>query len=978
MLSMSAIKASPTVAANYYVKGDYYAKGDDEPSAWTGSGAAALGLEGGVEAGAFKAILEGTLPSGHRAGWDKSNMEHRPGWDLTFNAPKSLSILATLGDDKRLVDAHMAAVEEALKFVETYAHVRERNGDGTITHKATGNIVAAQFTEFFSRALDPHLHTHCPVANMTYDEDRGAWYALESHPLFKMKMAAGQVYRSALALMVKDLGYEIESAADTGLFEIKGIPEALTSAFSSRREEIEEYAKEHGWSSAAEYAIATLLTRPDKAVTDHETVLEDLDERAGAHMQDIYKLIDRSLVRSKDDSFKEPTDPHAVIDAARHGLYHLSNREAVFEHGHVLLEALKVSVGFASLEHIETALKDGNGNEAYHTTEHQTGGKQLYHGRTIERSIGWELSLADKLLEHRDVVRPLASPQSIERAQQRHSLTQEQAHAADYVLRTRDRIVSVVGVAGAGKSHLVKSIKAATPSRDHLAIAPTSTAAIDLGRDVAIKSQTLTGFLQTGGHHVTRNSVLFVDEASMTNTRQASRLMDIAKHKKARIVLIGDTKQAEAIEQGKPFSMLVKQGLRGPFILKSFRQKNASMRELVDTLRRGDVASTLNKLGERLVAHDSEALPAKVAEEWINHKRRDSVQIAALDNASRIALNAEIRNRLQREGVVKSDDAKFNILSSKALTPHQLRYADYYKRGNVLVFHVGNKALGIKRDSQWTVTKTKGDFVSLRAKASDATLTLNVKQGRKDGMTLYEEQDRKLAAGDKIQWRQNMSQDDMIKNGHTGTIEKIKGNRAAIAFDHGIKRNIDLEKHPFWDHGYALTVYKQQGKTTPVNWVIANTRKAGEITQTALYVALTRAQRSVKVFTEDKDKFERAVRLNPGGKTSAVEGRGHEVNRHAPVAKHLPSTIELLADKLSDRLRSGILNFLDWQDERAREKERSGGRDPRIVETIKHHTSDTAKSREISEKNAAETASKEAAKIAARDTARASDREASR
>lgn len=976
MLSMSAIKASPTVATNYYVKGDYYTKGEDEPSAWTGNGAAALGLEGGVDAGTFKAVLEGNLPAGHKAGWEKSNSEHRPGWDLTFNAPKSVSILATLGDDKRLVDAHMAAVKEALEFVETYAHVRERREDSTIIHKATGNIVAAQFTEFFSRALDPHLHTHCPVANMTYDKERGAWYALESHPLFKMKMAAGQVYRSALALTVKDLGYEIESAADTGLFEIKGIPSTLTSVFSSRREEIEAYAEENGWTSATEYALATLLTRPDKKVTNHEKVLEDLDERAGNHMQDIYKMVDRSLDKAVQEKEKEPNNHSAIIDAARHGLYHLSSREAVFEHGHVLLEALKVSVGVAVREDIEQALKAGHGNENYHRTSHQTGGKQLYHGRTIDRSIGWELNLADKLVEHRNVARPLASPDTISRILESHSLTNEQARAADYVLRTRDRIVSVVGVAGAGKSHLVKSIKAATPSRNHLAIAPTSTAAIDLGRDVGVKVQTLTGFLQTGGHHVSRNSILFVDEASMTNTRQASRLMDIAKVQKARIILIGDTKQAEAIEQGKPFAMLVKQGLRGPFIMKSFRQKNASMHELVDSLRKGDVSATLRKLGRRLVSHDADELPAKVAEEWIKHKRRDSIQIAALDNSSRIALNGEIRKRLQSEGAIKSADTQFKILSSKALTPHQLRYADYYKKGNVLVFHVGNKALGIKRDSHWFVAKTNGDFVSLKAKGSDATLELNVKKGRKDGITLYEEQDRKLAVGDKIQWRQNLKHEDAVKNGHTGTIEKLRGSRAVIAFDHGIKRSIDLKKHPFWDHGYALTVYKQQGKTTPVNWVIANTKKAGEITQTALYVALTRAQRSVKVFTEDKDQFERAIKFNPGGKTSALEGRGLDINLHDPVSKNLPSTVELIADRLPDRLRSGILNILDWHDERVRA--RMNGRDPRVEEAFKLHKSTRSQAHDQSEKNARNEAGKEAARIAKHEVERSSDREAGR
>ena len=964
MLSMSPIKASPTVASRYYVKGDYYTKGEDEPSAWAGSGAAALGLEGQVDANDFKAILEGNLPSGHRAGWREAKADHHPGWDLTFNAPKTVSILAALGADTRLVNAHMEAVGDALGFMESYAHVRVRAEDGTLQHRATGNLVAAQFTEFFSRSLDPHLHTHCPVANMTYDKERSAWYALDSYPLFRMKMAAGQIYRSALAASVKGLGYEINTAADTGLFDIKGLPDELLNIFSQRRQQIEDYAKENGWASAADYALATLLTRPNKQITNHRQVVEGLGERAGPHMQNLYQLMDRA----REQASPHKTDPKPAIEAMRHGLYHLSTREAVFEHGHLLLEALKVSVGEVTKDDIEKALVAAKGAETYHNTPLQTGGKRLYHGRTIDRSVGWELRLAEQLLEHRARVRPLASPDRIADILRSRSLTGEQAKAASYVLRTRDRIVSVVGVAGAGKSHLVKSIVAATPSRDHLALAPTSTAAIDLGRSADIRAQTLTGFLQTGGHHVSRNSLLFVDESSMTSTRQASRLMDIARERKSRVIMIGDTRQAEAINQGKPFALMVQQGLRGPFIMKSFRQKNTKMRELVGAVRSGNMRAAFTILGRRLVSYGADELVAKVADRWIGHPNRDTIQIAALDNASRIALNAEIRSHLQAEGVIGKAENDFHILSSKALTLHQLRYPDYYKKGDALVFHRGNKALGIERDSRWYVEKTSKQSVFLLAAGSKMQLAFNPARIRKDGMTLYDVQERKLAIGDKIQWRQNLKGEEAVKNGHTGTVEGLKGKRATISFDHGVKRNLDLAKHPYWDHGYALTVYKQQGKTTPVNWVIANTRKAGEITQTSLYVALTRAQRSVKVFTEDREKFQRAVQMNPGGKTSALEGRGASPNLQDTEKHRTPSPIELLADRLPEYLRAKVLNILDWRDDRRRDRETSQ-RDPRIEAAAKLHAAQSE-----SHKHAGQTRSTEAAKEAVKDMGREASR----
>lgn len=968
MLSMSPIKASPAVATRYYVKGDYYTKGGDEPSVWAGSGAAALGLEGKVDSNDFKVILEGSLPNGHRAGWRETTADHHPGWDLTFNAPKAVSVLAALGADSRLVTAHVKAVGDALGFMESYAHVRVRAEDGTLQHRATGNIVAAEFTEFFSRSLDPHLHTHCPVANMTYDKERDAWYALDSYPLFRMKMAAGQIYRSALAASVKGLGYEIKTAADTGLFDIKGLPDELLSIFSQRRQQIEDYARENGWASAADYALATLLTRPDKEITNHQQVIEDLEERAGPHMQNLYQLMDHA----REQASPHKPAPKQAIEAMRHGLYHLSNREAVFEHGHLLLEALKVSVGEVTKDDIEKALASTNGPETYHRTALQTGGRRLYHGRTIDRSVGWELRLAEQLLEHRARVRPLASPNKIANILKSHSLTGEQAQAASYVLRTRDRIVSVVGVAGAGKSHLVKSIVAATPSRDHLALAPTSTAAIDLGRSADIRAQTLTGFLQTGGHHVSRNSLLFVDESSMTSTRQASRLMDIARDRKSRVIMIGDTRQAEAINQGKPFALMVKQGLRGPFIMKSFRQKNTNMRDLVDAVRSGNMRAAFTILGRRLVSYGADELVARVADRWIGHKNRDTIQIAALDNASRIALNSEIRSRLQAEGVIGKAENDFHILSSKALTPHQLRYPDYYKKSDALVFHRGNKVLGVERDSRWYVEKTSKQSVFLSAAGSKVQLAFNPARIRKDGMTLYDVQERRLAIGDKIQWRQNLTGEHTVKNGHTGTIEGLKGKRATIAFDHGVKRNLDLAKHPYWDHGYALTVYKQQGKTTPINWVIVNTRKAGEITQTALYVALTRAQRSVKIFTEDREKFQRAVQMNPGGKTSALEGRGVTPNLQDAEKHRTPSTIELLADRLPENLRAKVLNILDWRDDRRRDRE-AYERDPRIETAAKLLAAQSE-----TQKQAGQTSAAETAKDIARDIAKDMGREASR
>lgn len=935
MLSIYPIKSTPAVATQYYTGGDYYTKGADEPSAWTGKGADRLELNGTVNADNFKALLSGTLPEGHEAGWREADGEHHPGWDLTFSAPKGVSIMATIGGDTRLVDAHMEAVEEALEFAESYAHVRDRAEDGSYVRRPTGNIVAAQFTEFFSRALDAQLHTHAVIANMTYDEERGKWYSLDSGAFFAMKMAMGQVYRNSLALKTRTCGHELSRSLDTGLFDLRDIPKQLVKINSQRRTGIVAYADKHGWKSAAEYAVATLSTRPDKVKTCHSEVMRDLKERAGGYTKHLDVLRDKAQANERSIII----DINTVDEATKHALGHLSNREAVFEHGNVIREALKASVGETTRNDIEEALTRRDSAEDYQETKFQTGGRHIYHGRVIERSIAWESKLAEHILKHRHVVRPLASKETVRQHLDASRLTQEQKRAAAYILRTQDRVISVTGVAGSGKSHLVKAVVNATPSRTYLALAPTSTAAVDLGKSAGIKAQTLAGFLQTGGHRMDRNSVLFVDESSMTSTRQAIRLMQIAERQKNRIVFIGDDKQFDAIEQGKPLALMVEQGLRGPFIKHSFRQKNQEMQQLVNAARDGNTREVFSILGPRLNRIESKELAASVAEAWLEHPKRNSIQIAALDNASRIAINAGIRDGLQQEGKVGQIEHEFEILSSLALTPQQLRLADYYKKNQIVVFHTGQKALGIEKETLWKVIGTRNGHVLIKDKETSEKIAFDPKKIRRDGMNLYEVQERKLAVGDKIQWRKNLDGDRQVQNGHSGKIESIDGKRATIRFDHDIRRTLDLEKNPYWDLGYALTIFKQQGKTTPVNWVVANTRRAGELSLKTLYVSLTRAERSVKVFTDHIDRFKRAVQSNPGGKTSALEGKGIQFDLAEPIQIRTPPSIESIIDKLPDRLRTAGSNFLDLLDERERERQaaREDVRDPRIERGLAAH-----------------------------------------
>lgn len=173
-------------AASYYESDDYYSEGGEAPSAWFGEGAKALGLEGEVDRAAFKRGLEGELPNGQQLGTIRNGeRQHRPGWDMTFSAPKSVSIMAEVAGDRRLIAAHDQAVKTALAYVERHgAATRIRTG-GDIRTVETGKLAVATFRHNTSREQDPQLHSHSVILNATQDKD-GSWRSVESLAFYRI------------------------------------------------------------------------------------------------------------------------------------------------------------------------------------------------------------------------------------------------------------------------------------------------------------------------------------------------------------------------------------------------------------------------------------------------------------------------------------------------------------------------------------------------------------------------------------------------------------------------------------------------------------------------------------------------------------------------------------------------------------------------------------------------------------------------
>ena len=379
MVASIGAVASPSQGASYYERDGYYAKDSPEhraASTWAGRGASELGLEGPVDPDIFRKVLEGRVPdaSGRRLGKriGSGEIHHRPGRDLTFSAPKSVSLAALVGGDRRIVEAHDRAVSSSLGWFEK--HVAETR----LQDPATGNMVRARgqkaviatFRHETSRNLDPALHTHSVIANMLKGPD-GKWRTMANERLYASKMVLGALYRSELARELKSLGYETEKTHADGRFEIAGVSRETIEAFSTRRAEIEAAMAERGLGTTAENphlaGRAALMTRAHKRDVDHDALRGTWEKQAADLGFDAHGLAAEALQRSPDgankaknriegtgkdgpsgpvhqmDLFDSPVPaagsaaapapaaaPAAAREAVDWALAHLSERDAVF------------------------------------------------------------------------------------------------------------------------------------------------------------------------------------------------------------------------------------------------------------------------------------------------------------------------------------------------------------------------------------------------------------------------------------------------------------------------------------------------------------------------------------------------------------------------------------------------------------------------------------------------------------------------
>ena len=345
-------------AGRHLEQNDYFAEGETVKGQWCGQGAELLGLRGEVKPEQFEAIREGLHPDTgeflrQRHGADRvaadgtTQSKARNLYDFTISAPKSVSIMAVVGVDHRLIAAHDKAVTEALQEIESYGAARVRM-DGANENRTTGNLVVAAYRHDSSRELDPQLHTHAVAANLTYDGKEGRWKALQASEIYTRREYLTEIYRNVLAREVRDLGYEIERrrdkrGRDVG-FDIKGVSDDVLEKFSRRSQQrdhaIEEFTRNNGRAPTDnEVAVLVRETRSDKL--QEISTAEVRDRQQGRLTFEESRALTGLREKALEVSYRQQTGLRPAAESFEHARDHLFERVSVARDYDVMTEALR-------------------------------------------------------------------------------------------------------------------------------------------------------------------------------------------------------------------------------------------------------------------------------------------------------------------------------------------------------------------------------------------------------------------------------------------------------------------------------------------------------------------------------------------------------------------------------------------------------------------------------------------------------------
>lgn len=664
MLSVRSISSADAGSLSLYYEGlaqvdEYYEAGEEPPGEWMGDGAEKLGLSGQVQEGHLLAAMQGYNPETGEALAKNAGDQHKPGWDATFSAPKSVSTIWAAADKEtreKISEAHKNAVGSALGYLEQQA-VSTRFGKGGHNKGESGGLTVATYEHGTNRNQDPQLHTHCIVMNVSPD-GRGLDFDT------RHKMSAGALYRAELASQLMEQGFQVERDGDS--FAITGVNKDLTEQWSSRRSEIEAELERTGNTGSKAASVAALNTRNSKKSMPREQLYEQWHEQAAEHGFTAESVNDlKEMERPDPQSAPQMKSGAEIMEELTRSKATVSDvqiRAAVAVEAQGFLnaeQAEKFTTELLQSEHV-IELKQPEREEGEQKPDHIKGGQRF----TTQSVLDAEKDMLERTKRMKDNNGHKVSDEAINRAfEGMPTITDEQKSAAKHITQESGQVSVLQGRAGAGKSFTLGAVREAFENDGYNVIgtAVSNAATRNLLNEAGIESKNTTLLeieIENGKTELNEKTVLIVDEAGMQSTRQTASLLEKAEQAGAKVVLVGDTQQLQAIESGAPMRAIGNQvGIAELSDVR--RQKTERGREMAGHFREGRADKGLDMLREdgHLHVNDTMAGAAlQAADGYLDDTAAGKESIAVAATRREVGmLNTAIRQGMKDQGMLGDD-----------------------------------------------------------------------------------------------------------------------------------------------------------------------------------------------------------------------------------------------------------------------------------------------------------------------------------
>jgi conjugative relaxase-like TrwC/TraI family protein len=861
--------------------GDYYSEGEQITGQWHGIGAESLGLSGKVKYDEFLSLCDNLDPNTGKLltqrlkttrtvtgddGEAQTIANRRVFFDFTFSPPKSVSVVALVGEDGRIVDAHNRAVQAAVTELERFSGTRVHSG-GHISDRVTGNVVCAVFRHDTSRALDPHLHSHCIVFNATYDNVEKRWKALQNFEMVRARKYIENVYYHELARELRRFGYDVVNHP-RGDFEIKGVSQEVCQRFSKRHEEIDEKTRE------------LLAQKPHLAGGNVKDIREGIaqserlrkikgitaEELRSLWMGQVSKSEKKTIAALKTGWVPQSTaqKKDRAIEAVVWAEEHLFDRRSVVPEYELWRHALEhVRGGNVSIADIQNVTRKRdyvrNANSRY--------------GVTTRTVLDREWDIVSTAREGIRQFRPFCVNHSVTKS----GLDQDQGQAVERILGSRDFVTLFRGGAGTGKSYALREVRSGLLAAGHSlqVIAPQRQQVIDLERDGMTGAQTVSEFLTK--RQLPRGGVVIVDEAGQIGAKQMQQLLHYVQDNGGRVILSGDTRQHGPVEASDALWAIEKYSGLKPAELKEIRRQDpargktkeeraqiAEYKQAVKEASEGKLRDSFRRLERQGAIVECSPLDqqARLAEQFLALvDQKHSVVVVSQTWSEIRKVNERVRSAMKSRGLLGAEEQIVTALEPVDLTAAQKRDRRFYDENSVVLLN--RNAGGFKKGQ----TARLVDITRTGVVLESANVVRTIPFKFVDRLTVCQPRELALATGDRLQLKANAAATDgrRVANGELVTVEKMSMNgRIKLRDGRTLAKN-----YRQFTRGFAITSYASQGKTVDYVLFSDSTIKPATNPQ-QWYVTISRGRKGIKIFTSDKAQLRENI-LRSGDRELAVD-----------------------------------------------------------------------------------------------------------